>query len=309
MTQPSHDFSGPMRPAPQLAAYAKQMDLPSVGNIFYYDSGSGTGSGNGNNDARRHLILIHGLQDEADSWRHVFGPLAQHQRVLALDLPGFGRSDKRVRRYDIPFYAQTVLAWMDRLALMHATLMGNSMGAMIAEHIALTQPARVSRLVLVDGTIRIVKRPQAKFNLWRQLFADYYDRQFFAALRKDPQAAYDTLAPYYGDLAGLPEEDRAFLFQRVNERVWDDAQRRAALAIQSGFARYFVGWVPKLVRQIPKSPVPTQVIWGERDHILDGVNGQQRAHAQPRTSLHFVPQAGHLPHQETPAAFLQALIR
>lgn len=301
MSQPPNPFTGPMRPAAQLASYAQQIDLPNIGPIFYYDSDSD------NRDARRRTILIHGLQDEADSWRHVFAPLAQRQRVLALDLPGFGRSDKRPRRHDIPFYAQTVLAWMDRLALSHATLIGNSMGAMIAEHIALTHPARVSRLVLVDGTIRIVKRPQAKFNLWRQLFADYYDRQFFAALRKDPQAAYDTLYPYYGDLAGLPEDDRAFLFQRVNERVWDDAQRRAALVIQSGFARYFVGWVPKLLREIPKSVVPTQVIWGERDHILNEVNGQQRAQAQPQASLHTVPQAGHLPHQEAPQAFLQLL--
>ena len=47
----------------------------------------------------------------------------------------------------------------------------------------------------------------------------------YTRLRRDPQAAYDTLRPYYADLEGMAQADRDFLFQRVNERVWSDKQK------------------------------------------------------------------------------------
>lgn len=75
-----------MAPAAQLAPYAKTIALPGLDlNVSYFEAGA---------QHRRTLILIHGLQDEADTWRHVFEPLAQRYRVIAPDLPGFGRSDK-----------------------------------------------------------------------------------------------------------------------------------------------------------------------------------------------------------------------
>lgn len=297
-------YLGPMQPAPNLAPYASTISVAveqgrAPLNLFTYQAGPA--------DADP-VLLIHGLQDEADSWRHVFEPLAQTRRVIALDLPGFGRSTKTLRSYDIPLYVRTVLALMDALALPCATLIGNSMGGMIAEALALQHPQRVSRLVLVDGTLRIVAQgSKVSLNPLVWLLADYYDRRYFAQLRQSPQAAYDTLAPYYADLAGLPQADREFLFQRVNERVWDEPQRKASLSIRNGFLKFFGLRAPKLVQQIPALQIPTTVIWGEHDHIIPLRNGEERAAAQPGAHWHMIAGAGHLPHQERPAAFLDAV--
>ena len=73
------------------------------------------------------------------------------------------------------------------------------------------------------------------------------------------------------------------------------------------FVPYFVMKVPKLVKQIPKLQVPTTVIWGELDHIVPIWNGEERTKVQPGTIWAVIPGAGHLPHQEKPEAFLQAL--
>lgn len=295
-------YIGPMTPASQLAPYAQTIVLPSVGSIFYYDSA--------NIAARETIILVHGLQDEADTWRHLFQPLMQRYRVLALDLPGFGRSDKAHRNYTPLFFADTLLQFMDALKIGHATLVGNSLGGMIAEWVALMHPARVSRLILLDGTLKIVERPPASAdNILQQIFPAYFNRKYFEALRKDPQAAYDTLNLYYANLGGLPQADQGFLFQRVNERVWDEAQRLAALSVQRNLPRFILIQLPRWLRAIAHSPVPTQVIWGADDAILSARNGQARAVAQKRpVQLLIIPHTGHLPQQESPTAVSDAIL-
>jgi pimeloyl-ACP methyl ester carboxylesterase len=289
-----------MQPAPQLASYARFISLPRPRAIVqYFEAGPRD---------KPAIVLIHGLQDEGDTWRHVFEPLAQTNRVIAFDLPGFGRSDKARRSYGVPFFVEAVVALMDVLKINYATLVGNSMGAMIAETIALTHASRVSRLVLVDGTIHIVKRPATNHSLLTQLFfLPTIDKRNFETLRRDPDTAYDTLRPYYAALSQLPEADRTFLYQRVNERVWDEEQRLASLSVQQELPKFFIGPARNLTKRIAKSPVPTTVIWGDHDHIIDIENGRARAALQPGTKLITIEGAGHLPHQERPEKFLAAL--
>lgn len=295
-------YPGPMQPSPQLAPYAHAIELQSPNlSIHYFEAGA---------HSTPTIILIHGLQDEADTWRHIFEPLAQGHRVVALDLPGFGRSDKARRRYSMPFYAQVVLRFMDALKIGYAAFIGNSLGAMIAETIALTHPARVSRLVLVGGTLHIVERPAtAPSNLIQLLRLPANDRRYFETLRQSPQAAYDSLRPYYADLDGLPQADRNFLFQRVNERVWDEAQRLASLSVQMNLPIFLAFQGRRLVRRIPAGPVPTTVVWGAEDRILPIGNGVARAALQRDARFVCIEGAGHLPHQERPEDFLQAIAR
>lgn len=293
----TNSFLGPMQPAPQLAPFERSIHLKrSKARVTYFDAGS--------SDAPA-VVLIHGVQDEADSWRHVFAPLATKQRVIALDLPGFGRSDKTERDYTVPFFAGVVIELMDRLGIHYATLVGNSLGGMIAETIALQHASRVSRLVLVDGTLHLVKRPATNHSLLTQLFfLGQVDKRNFERLRPNHQLAYDTLLPYYANLPALPQAERDFLFQRVNERVWDEAQRLASLSVQKQLVRFFVGEGRRLAQRIPVLPVPTTVIWGASDNILALENGQARARLQAGATLRVIRDAGHLPHQEQPQSFL-----
>jgi pimeloyl-ACP methyl ester carboxylesterase len=289
-----------MPAAPQLAPFSRHLALKQPHTVLqYFEAGPADGPP---------IVLIHGLQDEADTWRHVFQPLAQANRVIAFDLPGFGRSEKGPRRYDLQFYVDVTLALLDALGIAHATLVGNSLGGMIAEATALAHPARISRLILVDGTLVITRPPATSHStLTRLLFLPSIDKRMFERLRKDPQAAYATLQPYYADLAAMPQADRDFLFQRVNERVWDEYQRRASLSVQQSLPGYFVRNARRLAARIKASPVPTRVIWGQADHIISIENGRARAALQPGTQLVTIAGAGHLPHQERPAEFLQAL--
>src|SRR5438309_11203264 len=100
------------------------------------------------------VVLIHGVGGWAENWRAVMRPLAETgRRVLALDLPGFGESERpgRVRYFDPkdPFYPSFVLAAMDELGVRRAHIIGQSMGGAVAFMTGVSAPARTRSLVLV----------------------------------------------------------------------------------------------------------------------------------------------------------------
>lgn len=291
-----------MQPLPALAPFARRVALAQHKiTIFLYDTYP-------DDQQSIPLLLVHGLGDEADTWRHVLPTLAAQRRVLALDLPGFGRSDKRKRRYAVDFFASAVLAWLDALGLARVALAGNSLGGMVSEFIALTQPQRVRGLTLIAGTLAITQQPAGpRGSVLRRLFAAWLDKRYFQKLRRSPQAAFDTLRPYYASLQTLPQADRDFLFQRVNERVWDESQRLAALSVQMNFVPFFMRHMVRIRREVPGLTVPTQVLWGAQDVIFPLANGPARAQMQAGARYIEIPDAGHLPQQEQPERVLAAL--
>src|SRR5512136_2464425 len=138
-------YQGPMSPWPELKPYARTVRLPKQDLALYvYDAGAG---------AATPMLLIHGLGDEADTWRHVITPLSADRRVVALDLPGFGRIHKPDRPYTVPFFQDTVIELLDVPAVQRAILIGHSLGAVIAHSVALNHPERVERLVLISGSL------------------------------------------------------------------------------------------------------------------------------------------------------------
>lgn len=287
-----------MAPWPLLEAHARRVALPRSGvSLFLYDTGPAETAP---------LVLIHGLGNEADTWRHVIPRLASRFRVIALDLPGFGRSDKPRRAYTVPFFCDTLIELLDALGIARTGLVGHSLGAVIAHFAALQRPDRVERLVLVDGGLLA---PSQKLDVATLLFLmPGVGEGLYRRFQKDADAAYRSLEPYYAHLDGLPESERAFLYRRVNERVADDAQRRAFF---SAFRRLAL-WLPRqqggLRERLANLAVPTLVVWGEADRVNPVANGRALAEAQPSARLVVVPGAGHNVQEEQPQAVAQAIL-
>lgn len=290
-------YQGPMSPWPELERYARTVRLPQQGLALHvYDAGAETATP---------MLLIHGLGDEADTWRHVVAPLSADRRVIALDLPGFGRSDKPDRAYTVPFFQDTVIELLDVLAVPRAILIGHSLGAVIAHHVALNHPDRVERLVLISGAL--AARSQ-EIDIAMLLFlVPGLGEWLYTRLRRDPNAAYRTLELNYAHLDQLPEADRKFLFQRVNERVWSDGQRRAFFSTFRNMARWLPGQQRDLAPRLSKLGVPTLAVWGEADRVNSPKNAHVLAQAQPAAQLVLVPGAGHNLQQENPGAVIDAI--
>src|SRR5437879_8662374 len=95
------------------------------------------------------LVLVHGLGSSAAvEFYYTLEPLAAHHRVLAIDLPGFGKSDKPVLDYTIDLFVKAVRDLMACETLERAAVMGVSMGGRVALGLALESPELVCRLLL-----------------------------------------------------------------------------------------------------------------------------------------------------------------
>jgi pimeloyl-ACP methyl ester carboxylesterase len=297
MTQTASIYQGLMQPWAGLEDQVKLVYLAGQElSVFTYQLGATNGPA---------YLLIHGLGDEADTWRHVLRPLAERRRVIALDLPGFGRSDKPDTAYSVAFYKQVVDELRQVEGLEQVTLVGSSMGAAISQAIAVDNPDWLDGLVLVDGGL-MAKGAPLNLNLLLFLLPGIGER-LYTRLRNNPQAAYETLRPYYANLDGLPPAERDFLFAHVNHRVWSDDQRRAYFSALRSLAAYTSG-LRGVEAQLAQIAAPTTIIWGEQDHIMPVKVGQALAAAQPKARWIVMPGAGHLPHQEKPSAWLEHVI-
>jgi len=97
------------------------------------------------------LVLLHALGESALDWRWVLPTLAGTHRVYAPDLPGFGDSAKPAADYSPAFFTRFVAAYLDALGIERTTLLANSLGGLIALRSALSEPAHVSALGLIDS--------------------------------------------------------------------------------------------------------------------------------------------------------------
>lgn len=279
-----------------LKPYQRRLFANGVG-LHLYDSGPAQAPDPS-------FLLIHGLGDEADSWRKVFPLLMGRGRVVALDLPGFGRSEHPRRAYTLNFFAETVAALLESLGVAQAVLVGSSLGAAVALRVAQRRADLVARLVLVNGPpVRgQLNKMQLMFLLPGQ------GEKLYNSFRSSQEAAYQSLRPYYANLDALPPEDRQFLRERVWDRVWSDDQRRAYLSTFRWMA-----WEHLLGRLGPASlgqvKTPTLLVWGEQDAVIPLEVAKTLQGWIAGAKLQVIPGCGHLPQQEKPLELARLILQ
>jgi pimeloyl-ACP methyl ester carboxylesterase len=107
----------------------------------------------GNEKAESAIVLIHGWACSADFWKESFYAFPG-KRVIAIDLPGHGQSDKPQLDYSINHFARSVDAVMKHAGVKKAVLVGHSMGTPIARQFYRLHPNRTLAIVIVDGPLR-----------------------------------------------------------------------------------------------------------------------------------------------------------
>lgn len=300
--------SEPFAAWPELAGLARFLDR-QAGRIFFFDSGAiGTGGAYGASGAQgasAHLpiVLVHGLGDEADSFRHLFPLLSAKRRVLALDLPGFGRSVAS-GRVTVRSSAAALVALLEAETPNGAIVAGSSLGAVVAEAASFRRPDLVKGLVFMDGGLPTP--PTGGVDALPMLIP-FVGERHYRALRGRPEAAYASLAPYYADLSGLPEADRAFLAARVVDRVESDSQLAAYYSLMRSLAAAIIFRQKRYAKRLASSPTRLLALWGAADRVVPIEGADLLAKTAPRARVHVVEGAGHLPHQEAPAAVAACL--
>jgi pimeloyl-ACP methyl ester carboxylesterase len=241
------------------------------------------------------VVLVHGLGDQASgSWSAVIPALATDYHVLAVDLPGFGRSDKQNALYSPGAYAAYLRWLVDRFAPGPLVMVGHSLGGAVALRFAADYPLQVQRLVLADvaGILhrKVITRDLLDPNL----------RQRWPYFPAGPLARIDGwVGNFITSLPELPLDlDQVLANESLRARfLAGDPARIAAMAlVQEDFSR-----------PLRAVQAPTFIIWGEQDQVASMRTGLLLESILPHARLQVIPGAGHVPMAEQPLLFRAAL--
>jgi len=299
-----------MNPWPALAPFGKTLSMPGGalgGELFYYDSDGGAPGGA---TTKPTIIFVHGLGDEADTWRHIFPLLSgAGYRVIAPDLPGFGRSRWR-GGISIRCHYRSVMRLMTMTGAASAEnpalVAGSSLGASIAEMIAGKRPDLVKGLIFLDGCFPFPYKIDKGFFL---LGLPFIGRGWYRSFRSNHEAAWNSLYPYYGDLNGMSDADRKFLRERVIARVESPHQERGYFATLRSMNTFLMFSRRSVTRMIQTFPGRILILWGEKDRVFPQKKAVLIRGLRPDAKFALIDGAGHLPHQEKPAATAAEILR
>lgn len=228
------------------------------------------------------LLMIHGFGANRDNWLH-FARHFKDYRVIALDLPGFGESSKPDIDYDVASQTERVHAFAKTLGLTRLHLIGNSMGGHIAALYAARHPEQVLSVALLDNAGVTSPRKSEMFAM--------IERGEPNPLVVRRAEDFDALMRFvFVNPPPLPESlKRHFAEQSMaNQAIYDKIFRQLR-------ERY----VP-LEPELPKIQVPTLLLWGEQDRVLDVSSIEVMKPLLKQPSVVIMPDCGHAPMIERP---------
>jgi pimeloyl-ACP methyl ester carboxylesterase len=246
------------------------------------------------------ILLLHGLGASSYTWRTIMPQLARTHRVIALDLKGFGQSDKPLDdAYSISDQARLVEDYIVRNNLRGVTLVGHSFGGTVAMAVALDDaqngPHRIERLVLIDSLA--YKQPVPFF--FRLLRTPILGELGLSLVPPDVQAARALAIAYYH-----------------GERVRDETVASYAEPLRSeGGKHALLSTVESLTKEdadafsarYPKLKTPTLLIWCEHDRIVPLRFGKRLSQDLPNAKVEVIEECGHIPQEEEPGETLTAM--
>jgi pimeloyl-ACP methyl ester carboxylesterase len=256
--------------------------------VHYVDLGEGEGPP---------VVFVHGLGGCWQNWLENLPAVAERRRVVALDLPGFGRSELPAGELTITNYTHTVEALCDALDLGPVVVVGNSMGGFVAADMPLHFPDRVERLALVAAagiTVTDLRREPARtfMRLGAVVAAIGAKRiEHFLVRPVTRQLAYGWVVRHPTRLAP--------------DLLWEQAQGMGA----PGFVLALDALGNYDFRdRLPEIACPTLVVQGTDDIVVPERDAYEFERLIPRSRTLIMKDTGHLPMLERAPTFNQALL-
>jgi pimeloyl-ACP methyl ester carboxylesterase len=265
-------------------------------NIHYFRGGTGSP-----------LVLVHGLGSSAAvEFYFNLEPLAGRHRVLAIDLPGFGNSDKPVLEYTIELFTRAVRDLMTTEDLERTAVMGVSLGGRVALGLALESPEMVERLILVDALgVGAPRRVLAYRLLLTRGLGELTLSSTARALRRMKPATIRRFWGWYlrrpGGVDSILSDQRIADHGTLLSKPEYRAAYLSALRSIAGMRNLRDGIV--VFDRLKGLSMPTLLIWGRHDHIFPAVHAESALKKLPNGRVEIFEESGHTPQMEEPERF------
>jgi len=241
------------------------------------------------------LVLIHGFGSSTYSFKDVLAPLAERYAVVAIDLNGFGYTERPSdpASYTLNGQERLVLGVLDALDIPRATFAGHSYGGALALLLASRHPERVERLLLIDNAM-----PRYAFEQRKEVFRFRWLASLMTRTTGlgDRRIRTGLLESYYDDRKVTPELFDAYASRlRIEGAV--DAYR--GLLGPSG--------EPPIDLDLSTIVQPTLAVWGADDKLIPAAAARALVAEMPHGRFVELPSCGHVPMEECPGSFLEAV--
>lgn len=233
------------------------------------------------------VVLVHGLGYDRTGWGPGADRIAQRCRVVLVDNRGIGDSDAPTGPYNARVMAADVVAVLDELGLDRASVLGASLGGMVAQELAIAVPERVDRLVLAATT---PGGPQAT-----PPTADTV--RLLLAVRHLPRTEAVRRLVEHGVGSGCNGRRPAVVERVITHRL-QRHQDPVAWRAQAGAGVMF-----RASERLGRIQAPTLVVHGAEDRIVDAANAGVLVDRIPSARGVLLPGVGHLLSWEAPARF------
>jgi pimeloyl-ACP methyl ester carboxylesterase len=243
------------------------------------------------------LVFVHGLSGSWPNWLEQLPVFAASHRVIALDLPGFGRSPMPPWPISISSYARTIDALLDKLDVSAAAVVGNSMGGFVSAELAINFPQRVERLVLVSAA-------------GLSTYGDPRGTRALARLRHGERviSAYAGWVAAHSDAVvrrrGLRNAALGFVAAHPSRLPAPLAAEQLRGAGKPGFVQGLAANLEyDFSRRLGEIVCPTLIVWGDRDRVITVRDAARFAELIPGSRKIVFEDTGHVAMLERPAAF------
>lgn len=256
------------------------------GRVSTFEAGSG-----------KPLVMLHGLGATKVEFLPSVPALAPHFRTIAIDLPGFGDSDKPFpAAYDARFFARWVAATLDALGLDRTHLLGHSMGGRVALEVGMRHTDRIERLVLMTPSMAWLSQPG-----WAKSLKVV--RPELGILQPAPRAFVESIVKRL-----VPASDSHFVAPALDEFLRSYLTPRGRVAFYAA-ARNIALEEPGQFWEGLKTLSPEALfIWGRRDGLVP-IGFARHVRERLPSAHHCELDCGHVPQLERPAQLHSAITR
>ncbi|MFI2279386.1 alpha/beta fold hydrolase [Nocardia beijingensis] len=238
------------------------------------------------------VVFLHNAGTQRRIWDDQVAALRDGHEVFALDLPGYGQSDRPATGYRLIDYADMLTAFLDAHRLTDVVLIGNCLGSATSLRYAMGHPERVRALVLINPlTLDTVSSGQSAGLAWLDA------RLPLAPLARRISLPNPVVSLIVGNQLGPRGRGRRDQHEPRVRAHWTDRGRLEAL---HGLVQDFPSYRALDTFHPPAGFPPICTIWGRRNRVLSAKAGERLNRTlRPHTAVEL-PDCGHLPMVEAP---------